>query len=429
MLEVGTGCGGGHCGALALNVLSAPLKADPIWNAPLGEAGWADNAAQVEAEFMYHAAFRQRGEAPNPNPVLPRGGSFGDGLRCVGGECWWWQPDFFTWGPDVTPSTQFQCTVPEFQDLSFCHQACADFCAAEGDDCGGWCFWYGTCYLRPGPTGGVASVDLDSWCAPYCAASGYRLDCVVEEDCMSKYGETTFLLPTGTGVTIGNPTPPLAEVFLSPADESSPSAESISECYEVCSSMHFCCNDITTGSAGFLSCAQACAIRVRGASQHTCASLCVSASCSHAVGGHNYYTCSSCADCYAGDSQRRPWYKQGEQGGSRDACLVGCAVGPPPSFSSPSSSPPTPPPQPPSPHSPAMPWKDCTATELAGDFNGRGGFTASDAIYVARMWAGAAPLSTCMGMDLDQNGRFDLNDATFVAWVWAGEKAFPWWDL
>ena len=79
-------------------------------------------ASQVEAEFMYHAAFRQRGEAPNPNPVLPRGGSFGDGLRCVGGECWWWQPDFFTWGPDVTPSTQFQCTVPDFQDLSFCHQ-------------------------------------------------------------------------------------------------------------------------------------------------------------------------------------------------------------------------------------------------------------------------------------------------------------------
>lgn len=86
----------------------------------------------------------------------------------------------------------------------------------------------------------------------------------------------------------------------------------------------------------------------------------------------------------------------------------------------PSSSPPGSPP-------PDMPWADCTAAELEGDFNGQSGFTLSDAIHVARQWTGKAARSACMdSMDLDQSGSFDLADAIFVAKVWAGVEAFAW---
>ena len=90
---------------------------------------------------------------------------------------------------------------------------------------------------------------------------------------------------------------------------------------------------------------------------------------------------------------------------------------------------PTPPQVPPSTPSasPSTPFSKCSSQELAGNFNGKGGFTVTDAVALAEMWSGSwQPVTACMDGDINQDGAFTLNDAVFVAEVWAGIRSFPW---
>merc|ERR1719456_2206011 len=97
------------------------------------------------------------------------------------------------------------------------------------------------------------------------------------------------------------------------ADEAAAAAK----CAEVCSAKGYCCNDYTEGSNQFISCSQACMIRVRGTSFADCTPNCATRKCSLRVNGHDYAFCSSCSD-------RTDSCPHGVQ--SSAECEAGCAV-------------------------------------------------------------------------------------------------------
>lgn len=74
----------------------------------------------------------------------------------------------------------------------------------------------------------------------------------------------------------------------------------------------------------------------------------------------------------------------------------------------------------------AVPWALCTEQEMTGDLNNVNGFTLGDAIYVAQMWAGQQPQTTCMSGDFNGLNGFTLGDAIYVAQVWAQKASFLW---
>ena len=115
---------------------------------------------QVSAQFDLTAAFVKRRDASNDDARPLRT----DRLRCVNGACEWRMSDAFTWGPDIGVTTY--CHPGPGETAEVCGDRCSATCSATVG-CAGWCSNYGACYLRAGPTGGVVSIDADSWCAQY----------------------------------------------------------------------------------------------------------------------------------------------------------------------------------------------------------------------------------------------------------------------
>ena len=138
-------------------------------------------------------------------------------------------------------------------------------------------------------------------------------------------------------------------------------------CADECRALGYCCGDHTVGSNQFLSCSQACMIRVRGSSTDECTAACdEERGCRRDVNGYTYGMCGSCEDLdLDGDGNLECVY--GVQ--STEACHVGCGLGVllPPQPPSPEPSPPPPPhplspifslPSPPPPEQPHSPPPD-----------------------------------------------------------------------
>lgn len=68
------------------------------------------------------------------------------------------------------------------------------------------------------------------------------------------------------------------------------------DCERKCSAAGFCCNNYEIGANQFLSCAQGCMIRKRGASADSCRVSCLHRGCHYGVGGHSYFSCGVCKD-------------------------------------------------------------------------------------------------------------------------------------
>lgn len=200
----GEGCLYGGCGDYALNAFSSPNEVDPVWGAPLGKAEYADNASQLRAEWKQHANFRIRGEVGEAE--APRGVDF---FECADGNCWYMMRHTFTWGHscenagEKCPTTHIVNT-DQYPTADLQSYACQNLCA-DDDSCVGYQLWYGTCWLRFQNTGGVPSIDTDSWCAPYCADAGKKVDCTSVDECNALFGENSGGADLGCGV--GNPAP------------------------------------------------------------------------------------------------------------------------------------------------------------------------------------------------------------------------------
>ena len=97
----GASCLAGHCGEYPLNAWSNPDVRDPIWGAPIGLEGWANNAAQIAAHFATTASYRLRDGAVATTVSPPRGA---DSVWCDDegngddATCWYLMSQVFTWG-------------------------------------------------------------------------------------------------------------------------------------------------------------------------------------------------------------------------------------------------------------------------------------------------------------------------------------------
>ena len=192
----GEGCKAGHCGEYAYNVFSTPNVLDPVWETPLGVEGWADNAAQLDAEWFHHANFRTRFNTGGGEAVLPPRGS--DVIECDSGICWVVMHHLFTWGhADEALASDYGyeydavtdcCSESHAIDLvERCRAACV---AAGRENCIAFQSWYGgDCWLRREFNGGVPNIDQTGWCAPNCATAAVMLDCETMDECDRHYAD------------------------------------------------------------------------------------------------------------------------------------------------------------------------------------------------------------------------------------------------
>ncbi|CAE7242338.1 unnamed protein product [Symbiodinium microadriaticum] len=105
----------------------------------------------------------------------------------------------------------------------------------------------------------------------------------------------------------------------------------IGACMQKCKSLGYCCNelshDVPKGSFGYFSCAQACAMRARGATEATCHERCELRppswpyNCTYDLDGTSYPVCWSC-----GDKTSDPKCNFGVADAT--ACQAGCAMDP-----------------------------------------------------------------------------------------------------
>jgi len=105
---------------------------------------------------------------------------------------------------------------------------------------------------------------------------------------------------------------------------------SATKCQSACAELSHCCNvDTEEGSNGWLSCLQACMVRVRGSDFSTCESNCVESTCSPTINGFTYTTCQECSDVpeHGGSNQYPDGQCSHRYGSSADACRDGCALG------------------------------------------------------------------------------------------------------
>ena len=101
-------------------------------------------------------------------------------------------------------------------------------------------------------------------------------------------------------------------------------AGSISKCKAMCAVKKHCCNtDESIGSNQYLSCLQACVVRVRGTDERTCNSYCASATTSRHINGYMYNLATSCADVVASEGK----LCSTRYGSDRSTCLYGCSIG------------------------------------------------------------------------------------------------------
>jgi len=68
------------------------------------------------------------------------------------------------------------------------------------------------------------------------------------------------------------------------------------DCERKCQAAGFCCNNWEIGANQFLSCAQGCMIRKRGAPVDSCRVSCLHRGCHYDTGGQSYFTCGKCDD-------------------------------------------------------------------------------------------------------------------------------------
>lgn len=68
------------------------------------------------------------------------------------------------------------------------------------------------------------------------------------------------------------------------------------DCERKCRAAGFCCNNFEIGANQYLSCAQGCMIRKRGATVDSCRVSCLHRGCHLDVAGHDYFSCGACRD-------------------------------------------------------------------------------------------------------------------------------------
>jgi len=68
------------------------------------------------------------------------------------------------------------------------------------------------------------------------------------------------------------------------------------DCEKKCRAAGFCCNNYEIGANQFLSCAQGCMMRKRGAPADSCRVSCLHRGCHYDVDGHSYFSCGVCND-------------------------------------------------------------------------------------------------------------------------------------
>jgi hypothetical protein len=105
-----------------------------------------------------------------------------------------------------------------------------------------------------------------------------------------------------------------------------------SACQEQCAAEQHCCNtDYTQGSNQFLSCLQACMIRVTQVSEGDCDAKCDFRTCFYKFDGVTMFACGDCDDQERNAGQSRykdPGYTCSEGfGTSPTTCRDGCAAG------------------------------------------------------------------------------------------------------
>jgi hypothetical protein len=67
-------------------------------------------------------------------------------------------------------------------------------------------------------------------------------------------------------------------------------------CAMSCEANESCCNDLSISSNQYISCTQACMIRIRGSDYDECTSNCETRECDSSINSFSYSRCGTCAD-------------------------------------------------------------------------------------------------------------------------------------